>query len=294
MEFLYSISLVFNDIVDNKIKRLSIINGIFWAVVWGVLSLILWHPLVNLTTTMINLLPFKFLQNAGADFILMILWIQAVLITLGIFFSLFNQVLSKKIIPIFIALVVAILWFIVFFIYQDTIITYLQKLIKIFPFETIEEAVSIVFTIFILYSLYIASIYISFLFLSVKSLEELKEKEYPTLKTDKSFSIFKLAFIAIRDLVLFIIALFVLYPILFIPFVNIILILFLWGFLIKESLLQTVFMIFGEEKINNKEVWVFSILSVIFNFIPIVNLFAPAFGVLSMYHYVMEKKIDEN
>ena len=48
-------------------------------------------------------------------------------------------------------------------------------------------------------------------------------------------------------------------------------------------------MLFGEVDIDRKTIWMFSIFSVIFNFVPIVNLFAPAFGVLSIYHYVLEK-----
>jgi potassium efflux system protein len=36
----------------------------------------------------------------------------------------------------------------------------------------------------------------------------------------------------------------------------------------------------------------FCIISVIFNFIPVLNFYAPAFGILSIFHYVMEKKED--
>jgi len=53
--------------------------------------------------------------------------------------------------------------------------------------------------------------------------------------------------------------------------------------------LRSIFMLFGEVDIDRKTIWMFSIFSVIFNFVPIVNLFAPAFGVLSIYHYVLEK-----
>jgi hypothetical protein len=97
----------------------------------------------------------------------------------------------------------------------------------------------------------------------------------------------------LRDLILFIISFFVLYPLLFIPFINVIIITILWAFLIKSSILEIVFMVFGKEKVNNKTIWIFAISSVILNFVPIVNLFAPAFGVLSIYHYIMEIKLDK-
>ena len=293
MEFLYSIIEAFKDLSNNKIKKLSIINGIAWAIIWIILGIIFYQPLLNFSKSMINLLPFTFVKTAGAEFILMITWLQTVLMTIGIFFSLFNQIVSQKILPILVSFIISVFWFIIFFMYQEVIFEYLQKLIRIFPFESIEEAVSNVLTIFIIYSFYIASLYISFLSFSPKILEELQKEEYPMVKINKNFSFIKLFFVMMRDLFLFIIALVVFYPILFVPFINIVIIIVLWVLLIKSSILEIVFMIFGKENINKKEIYTFSVASVILNFLPIVNLFAPAFGVLSVYHYVMEIKLDK-
>jgi len=293
MEFLYSIIEAFKDLSNNKIKKLSIINGIVWAIIWIILGIIFYQPLLNFSKSMINLLPFTFVKTAGAEFILMITWLQTVLMTIGIFFSLFNQIVSQKILPILVSFIISVFWFIIFFMYQEVIFEYLQKLIRIFPFESIEEAVSNVLTIFIIYSFYIASLYISFLSFSPKILEELQKEEYPMVKINKNFSFIKLFFVMMRDLFLFIIALVVFYPILFVPFINIVIIIVLWVLLIKSSILEIVFMIFGKENINKKEIYTFSVASVILNFLPIVNLFAPAFGVLSVYHYVMEIKLDK-
>ena len=293
MEFLYSMTEAFKDLGNTQIKRLSIVNGIVWAFIWFGIGVVFYEPLLRFSTSMINLLPFTFVKKSGAEFILMISWLQTILVTIGIFFALFNQVLSKKIIPILVSFIIAIFWFIVYFVYQDSILIYLEKLIKIFPFESVEEAVSNVLAMFVFYSFYVASIYISFLALSGKILEKLQTEEYPEVEVTKEFSFLKLFWIMFRDLMIFIVALFVLYPLLFVPFVNVVIIITLWVFLIKSSLLEVVFMIFGKEQLNKKEIYSFSIMSVIFNFLPIVNLFAPAFGVLSVYHYVMEKKLDK-
>jgi len=293
MEFLYSIIEAFNDLSHSKIRKLSILNGIVWAVIWIVIGMLFYKPFLDLSKSMISFLPFTFIKNAGAQFIFMIAWLQTVLVTIGIFFSLFNQLLSKKMIPILASFVISIFWLIVFIIYQDSILSYLKNLIRIFPFETVEEAVSNVLAIFILYSFYVATLYISFLLLSSKILKEMQKEEYPTIKIDNNFSIFRLVFIMIRDLIFFIVGLFILYPLLFVPFVNIVIIIGLWILLVKSSLLELVFMLFGKEELNKKEIYTFSTASVILNFLPIVNLFAPAFGVLSIYHYVMEIKLDK-
>jgi len=293
MEFLYSMSQAFRDLGNDSIRKISIINGVVWGVIWILLGFLFYDSLLNFTKWMINLLPFTFVKSSGAEFILMITWLQVVLVSIGIFFSLFNQLISKKIIPILVSFIIAIIWFVVFFYYQSNILNYLQNLIRIFPFESIEEAVSNILAIFIFYSFYVASIYISFLFFSVKALEKLQKEEYPAIEVNKRFSFIKLSFIMLRDLILFIISFFVLYPLLFIPFINVIIITILWAFLIKSSILEIVFMVFGKEKVNNKTIWIFAISSVILNFVPIVNLFAPAFGVLSIYHYIMEIKLDK-
>jgi hypothetical protein len=102
--------------------------------------------------------------------------------------------------------------------------------------------------------------------LSTKILEELKEDEYPQIETDKNFNLAKIIFINLRDFIIFLVGMIILYPLMFIPFVNILIILFLWAVLIKESLLQTVFMLFGKEEVDKKKILAFCIISVVSRF----------------------------
>jgi len=83
-----------------------------------------------------------------------------------------------------------------------------------------------------------------------------------------------------------------LYPLLFVPFVNIVLITVLWAYVIKNALYECVTSIVGKIDIDQKLIWGFAVVNVILNFIPLVNIFAPALAVLSLYHYIMEKKTD--
>ncbi|AZV46125.1 hypothetical protein C3L23_02205 [Nautilia sp. PV-1] len=293
MEFLYSLSLAFKSLLNKELTTVSVINGIFWAIVWFGLSFLLWDPFLIVTSVLINILPFKFLQVAGAEFILMIFWLQMILITLGVIFSLFNQLLSKKILPVFISLIVALFWSFVFMHYYDGMIEYIQHLIRIFPFTTIEKAVSVIFNIFVFYSFYIASLYLGFLFISIKKVNNIIKNEYPDIEIPHKFSRVKIFYILIRDLFFFLVLLFLTYPLLFIPVLNIFVIIFLWSFLIKNALSESVKMEFGCDFENKKLVWFYSIFSVLFNFIPVVNLFAPAIGILSFSYYCMEQKLDK-
>jgi hypothetical protein len=285
MELLYSLTLAFQDLKRKEVQKLSIINGIIFSVLWLGISFLAWGYVKDLTVTIINLLPFKFIQNAGAYFILIILWIQTVLISIGIVFSVFNSLISKKLLPLIISFLIAFFWLFIFFANEGTIISYLEKLLRIFPFETIEDAVATILAVFILYSFYIATLYHGFLALSAKTIEKITKEEYPDITINR-LNIFKLMYIIVRDLILFFVAFLIFYPLLFIPFINLLIIIFLWAFLIKESLSETIKMLTGKEV---KKLWLFSFLSVIFNFIPLVNFYAPAFGEFLIYRYVMEE-----
>jgi hypothetical protein len=293
MEFLYSLSLSFKNLFKKEIVSVSVLNGVFWAVVWLLLSFVLWDPFLKVTSSLINILPFRFLQVAGAEFILIVFWLQMILITLGILFSLFNQLLSKKIVPVFISLAVAVFWSFIFLRYYDGMVGYVQHLIRIFPFTTIEKAVSVIFNIFVFYSFYIASLYLGFLFVSIKRINNIIKNEYPDIEIPHKFSGFKIFYILLRDLFFFLVLLIVMYPLLFIPVLNIFVMMFLWGFLVKNALSESVKTEFGCNFENKKLVWFYSIISVLFNFIPIVNMFAPAMGILSFSHYCMEQKLDK-
>lgn len=292
MEFLYSIVESFQDLTRKDIRKISVINGVFWAVVWIVIGVLGWRYMIGLTSFLINLLPFKFVQNAGAEFIFMILWLQAVLVSIGIFFSLFNSFLSKKTFSVLIAFFFALFWSMVFFYYKNEILSYLERLIRIFPFESIEQAVSVVLAVFILYSFYIISMYLGFLLFSEKYILNLIKEEYAYIEINSNFSKIKIFSILLKDFFIFLILLCLLYPLLFVPFVNIVLIIALWAYVIKNALYESVISIVGKIDMDNKLIWAFSIVNVILNFIPMVNMFAPALGVLSIYHYIMEKKID--
>ena len=292
MELIYSISLAFKDLKNFKIQKLSVLLGSIWAVIWIVLAIIFWKSGLKITSFLISLIPFSFLQNAGAQFIEIILLFQIILASVGIVYSLFGKFFKNIYSSLIIAGGISFFWFVLFFIYHPEIVGYIKNLLKIFPFQSIEEVISNILLGFIFYSFYIASVYFSFIILVSPVLEEIKDELYPEIDIEKKFDFLKIILINVRDLTIFLVAILIFYPLMFIPFINILFIWILWSFLIKESLINSIFMITGKEELNKKEIWVFSLVSVIFNFIPIINFYAPAIGVLSIFHYIMEKRME--
>jgi hypothetical protein len=292
MLFLYSLLESLKDLTRKEILQLSVYNGLFWAAVWIVAAFFSWGYMLDITHFLINLLPFKFVQDSGAEFIFVIMWLQVVLVSIGILFSLFYSFFKKRLVSILAVLFLSLFWFAVFLSFKAEIIGYLQKLIKIFPFESIEEAVSAVFSVFVYYSFYIVSVYLGFLLFSEKHLLKLVEEEYPYIEVNTRFSKFKIIKVLLKDFMIFILMLILFYPLLFVPFVNLLLIVGLWSYVVKNALFETVFSLFDKIELNPKTEWGFAVVSVFLNFIPLVNLFSPALGVLSLYHYIMEKKTE--
>jgi len=299
MELIYSITESFKDLGRWDIKKLSLINGIIWLLIWLVLGYELWNPMVNFTTHLLNIMPFSFIKYSGAFIIYTLLWIQAIFLTIGIMFSLFNELVEKELekthfhyVAITAGAFTIIFWSFIFWYYDETALAYIENLLKILPFSTIEQIMSIFVAGLIFYMLYSASISFTFLFFMVEKLDDLASEEYPEFRANE-INIGSIMWIVFRDFMLFLIGTILLLPFMLIPFVNIILLVWLWAFMIKDSYYNFVTMMFGEIEIKKSELWGLSINSVILNFLPIINIFAPAFGVLNFYHYILEKKSDK-
>ena len=289
MEFLYSFTLALEKLKDSKLRLISVINGVFWGIFWIILGFILWEPLSKFTKTIIGILPFKFIQHAGAEFIAIIIWLQLILVTIGVFFSLFNNLIKRKYFSIIFSFIIALFWTFIFMFKYESIVNTLNYLIRYFPFDTIEDTVAFVMNIFLLYSFFIASIYSSFQIFSEKTVKKILQEEYPEIEIHK-INIFKLAYIIMRDMFIFVIAFSVFYIMLFIPLINLIIIALLWYLLIKNSLNQYVIMMIGESRENKLLIFV----NLILNFLPVVNIFAPAISILSCLFYSVESLKERN
>jgi len=299
MELFYSITESFRDLGRWDIKRLSLINGIIWLFVWIGLGFVFWNPMVNFTTHLLNLMPFSFIKVSGAFIVYAILWIQAIFITIGVIFSLFNELVAKQLekthfhyLAISAGAIIILFWSFVFWYYDDMALSYIKNFLRILPFSTIEELMSMFVAILIFYMLYSASISFTFLFFMIEKLDDLASEEYPEIRTNE-MNISKIIWIVIKDFILFLIGVIILLPFMLVPFLNIVLLLGLWAFMIKESYYNFVVMMFGEVEIKKSEKWFLAVTSVILNFLPIINIFAPALGVLNFYHYILERKVDE-
>ncbi len=298
MEALYAVIFAIKDLNRWEIKKVSIINGIIWFIFWSIVGYFSWDVIFRFTTLLIDFIPFNFLKISGTYILYTILWIQAVLITVGVVFALINEVLEREAIKkhihyigIVSIIISALFWSFIFLFFEGRITSYIEHIIRFFPFETLKELMSGFLAALYLYLLYTASIFISSVFFLIPKIEKLSKEEYPSVEV-KQISPTSLLSGFLKDFIIFLVLAVILYPLMLVPVVNIITVVFLTVLLIENTYKYIVKSMF-EKEISKKDIWIISIFSALLNIVPVFNIFAPALELLSLYHFALEKEISE-
>lgn len=296
MNFLYSIILSIQDIAKNDIQKKSIINGSIWLILWLLIIFFTWNHMTSLTQKLLSWIPFAFIKYSGSYLILTILWIQTILITLGIIFYIFNKVIEKYLekthshyFTLIMGAIIVLFYTFLFFYYKNSFLLYISHFIKILPFQSVEELISIFLAILFYYMLFSVSISLTFTFMGINILKNLSYEQYPDIKL-KKIKRSKILYCSLRDLFIFIILSLICYPLLLIPWINIFTMLFLWAYAIKDTYFNSVKDLLNLNDLNKKEKYLLAFFSAVLNFIPLINIYTPAFGLLLFYHYMAEKK----
>ena len=91
-------------------------------------------------------------------------------------------------------------------------------------------------------------------------------------------------------LLLFIITL----PLLFIPIFGQVVILYLWSVLLKEPTIYDVGALFIDDKktlrTKRKQTRILAMIAALFNYIPLLNIFAPVFAQILFLHHILKEE----
>ena len=189
-----------------------------------------------------------------------------------------------------VALGSTIFWSAVWFVKGDDIYQEFLKLLTWLPFETIEKGIAFLIGFYIIYNaiivsmVFVASLFSEPLLISV-------EKKYFKESEVKRDNIFSSIGYTLKDALIFIGLSILTFPLLFVPVVNIFTQIALWLWLTKDTMGYDALTLTSSKVTKEKlkehrlALWFISFVTVLFNFIPILNLFGPFFGEISMFHY---------
>jgi len=188
-----------------------------------------------------------------------------------------------------IVLWVAILWY-----FWNAFSNFVTSYLTWIPFEWLQDTIAYVAAPFAGYILIIITISTLTSLYSEKLLIALAKKHYPNIKVVASPSISGSISATISSTLLFLFLIIVLSPLLFIPFLGQALMLYLWSILLKSPTVHDVGGLFIQDKIElkqkRKKSTIIAMIASLFNYIPLLNIFAPIFAQIMFLHHILGKK----
>jgi len=182
-----------------------------------------------------------------------------------------------------------------FWIFWDSFSHFIGTLVAAIPFignlGFVQSGGSFLAALIVAYGIILVAISILTSLYSPKLLLKLAKKEYGIEGVDRS-SVAKSLYYNIKAGAIFLLLLILFLPLLFVPIVGQIVMLLLWAVLIKEPTFYDVSSLFIEnekEYLGQKSIWVVAIIASLFNYIPILNLFAPIFAQIMFMHWLLPR-----
>jgi len=294
----------FRDLFNLEVLKVILIVALpLFVLFFGILYLF-WDEIIKISSLLISWVPFSVLQLNGAFFILFFVWFIFVLISFAFVTALISPLLLNKIkkgyyfYSVFTIGFFSLLYAVLLINNWDYVYSEVKKLIILLPFDTVAKSVSAIVSIYIFYNFFILALFIIIFVFSKQFLEAIRELEYPDVEINIEDK-FKFKRAIFKDVLIFIGLFLMLFPLFFIPVINVGVQLFLWTKLYHDSFLYFV----CNEYCSNEEfeelqkqkfkTTFIAFLAALFNLLPIVNFFAPFFAIIMFFHCVMELKLQK-
>ena len=291
-----SLMVAFKEIITWDIIKYVLLIGTIVTAFWIGVGFLIWDYIVLLSSHIVELVPFSMIRSNGAWMLSSFLWLQLVLITFALIHAFFGNLILQYVskeryssFSILILILSALLWGIVWFFEGDYIYSEFLKLLTWLPFETLEKGIAFLIGYYIIYNAIIITMLFVTSILSEAIISTIAKKHFNMEVTRDN--LFKSIKYTIKDTIIFIIASVILFPLLFVPIINLIIQVLLWVWLIKDTIsidalsLSNKEMDFNLIKEKRAAIWFISFVTALFNFIPILNLFSPFFGEIAMFYY---------
>jgi len=297
-----SILFGFKEILNWHTMKYILLSGVVATLTWIGIGFMIWDGLISISAKIVELVPFSMVRSNGAWMLSTFLWFQLVLVTFALIFAFGGNLILRKlskesysVVSILTLLGSALFWGIIWFFKGDYIYAQFLKLLTWLPFETIEKGVAFLIGFYIIYN----AIVVTMLFFASMFSEPIIENiELTEFNEDDvvTGNIFKSVRYTLKDSLIFIIVSIIAFPLLFIPVLNIFIQVGLWIWLTKDTISYDAFALTHKEveKSAMKQyafaIWIITMVTVLFNFVPVLNIFGPYFGTIVLYYYFKNRR----
>jgi len=189
------------------------------------------------------------------------------------------------------ALIVSIIPIVYFW---DNLTLIIQSYLSWIPWEWLQSSGSSVLLAMSSYMFFLINLSLFSSLFSEKLLIKLAKRHYPMVKVVGSANIITSLIITLNSSLLFLILFVLFIPLLFIPIIGQIILLYLWSILLKKPTIYDVGSLFindkEELKEKRKKTTTLAMVASLFNYIPLLNTFAPIFVQILFLHHILGKR----
>ena len=301
-DIVHAIIFGFKEILHWDVMKFALIGGVVVSAFWAFVGFLFWGQIVSLGSYILEFVPFSMVRSNGAWMLSSFLWFQLVLLTFALIFAFFGNLILRSVskerytsFSVIVALASAVLWAVVWFFQGDYIYHQFLQLLTWLPFETIEKGIGYMIGFYLIYSAIVVSMVFVVSIFSKPLIKGVEKRHFPGDEAVKDHA-FKSIGYTLRDSAIFLIVSLIAFPLLFIPVVNFIVLIALWVWLVKDTFKYDAASLLFDEvdkqmlKEHSLATWTISFITALFNFVPLLNIFGPFFGEISMFHYYKSKK----
>ena len=187
-----------------------------------------------------------------------------------------------------------ILWVSILSYFWSSFSSFITSFLSWVPFEWLQDSIAYIAVPFVGYTLIIVTIAILTSLFSEGLLIKLAKKHYPQREAIASPSIGGSISSTLSSTLVFAILYLILFPTFFIPVIGQVIMLYVWSILLKAPTVHDVGGLFitdkKELKAKRKKSNIIAMIASLFNYIPLLNIFAPIFAQIMFLHHILGKK----
>jgi MFS family permease len=163
------------------------------------------------------------------------------------------------------------------------------------PWEWLQTSGAKIITFGLGYIIFIIMVSVLTSMYSEKLLIKLAKKHYPNVPVVGTPNVATSLLITLKSTVIFLILFILFIPFLFVPVLGQIAMLYLWSILIKNPTAYDVGTLFiknkKELKAKTKKTRIVAMIASLFNYVPLLNAFAPIFAQILFLHHILGKQV---
>ncbi|HIP17821.1 MAG TPA: hypothetical protein EYG78_00610 [Sulfurovum sp.] len=194
-----------------------------------------------------------------------------------------------KITILSIAVTAVIIW-----IFKGLLISFITSYLSWIPWEWVQTTGASVATIALAYMLFIMVLSIMTSLMVEPLLIQLAKKHYPDTPVVGTANVSTSVLLSLKSGFIFLILFLFTFPVMFIPLVGAVWMLWLWSILLKAPTIYDVSSLFitdkKEIKEKTKKSTLMAMVAAGFNYVPVVNIFAPVFAQILFLHHILRSK----